>query len=61
MAQLLAHVVFDVLPEADSQAGGVGRAEGGGLRHLRPDHRHAEDVGLELHEQCRCRPYRRPP
>src|SRR6266545_67388 len=43
--------VVDLLPEPDGQARRVGRAERRGLRHGRPDHRHAEDVGLELHQE----------
>ena len=42
--------VLDLRPEADRQAGGVGRAEGRRLGDLRPDDRHAQDVGLELHQ-----------
>ena len=38
-------------PEADRQAGQERGAEGGGLDDLGPDDRHAEDVGLELHQQ----------
>ena len=40
-----------VVPEAGGQAGGVGRAERGGLGDHRPADRHAEDVGLDLHAQ----------
>src|SRR6266508_588807 len=43
--------VVDLLPEPDRQARRVGRAERGGLRHGRPDHLHAEDVGLVLHHE----------
>src|SRR6266542_3370551 len=43
--------VVDLLPEPDGQARRVGRAERGGLCHGRPDHRHAEDIGLELHQE----------
>ncbi len=49
-----------VLPEADGQARQVGRAERGGLDDLRPDHRHLQDVGLELHEQVVGGTRRRP-
>src|SRR5690242_9920560 len=39
------------LPEADRQAGRVGRTQGGGLRDDRPADRYAEDVRLHLHAQ----------
>ena len=38
-------------PEADGEPGEVRRAEGGGLRDRGPHDRHAEQVGLELHQQ----------
>jgi len=38
-------------PEAGSQTGKVSRAKRGGFCDLGPDDRHAEHVGLELHEQ----------
>jgi alpha-glucoside transport system permease protein len=38
-------------PEADGQPGRVGGAQGGGLGHDRPHHRHVEHVGEELHQQ----------
>src|SRR5919198_992042 len=47
---VLAHLLA-VRPVADRQPGQVGRAQRGGLLHLRPDHRDAEDVGLQLHEE----------
>ena len=40
-----------VLPEADGEPGEIGGAERGGFRDARPHHRHAEEVGLELHQQ----------
>src|SRR5213075_570686 len=39
------------LPQIDRQAGKVGRAERRGLQHLRPHYRHAEEIGLELHQE----------
>ena len=36
---------------AGGQAGQVGRAQRGGLGHLRPHHGDAQQVGLELHQQ----------
>src|SRR3954469_10858228 len=53
-ALVLGPVVADVVlagPEAGGEARGVRGAQGGGLGHDRPDDRHAEEVGLELHEQ----------
>src|SRR5215211_7763163 len=53
-ALVLLPVLAQVLllrPESGRQAGRVGGAERRRLRHLRADHRHAEQVGLELHEQ----------
>src|SRR5438309_11638992 len=43
--------VVDAAPEADADAGEEGGAEDGGVDHLRADELHAEDVGLELHEE----------
>src|SRR5919197_4331124 len=53
-ALVLGPVVADVVlagPEPGRQTGRVGGAERRGLGHRGPDDRHAEDVGLELHEQ----------
>src|SRR4051794_31167726 len=53
-ALVLGPVVADVVlagPEPGRQAGRVGGAERRRLGHRRTDHRHAEQVGLELHEQ----------
>jgi hypothetical protein len=52
-------VVF-VFPEADGQVG-VGGAERGGLVDHRADHRHLDDVLLELHQQLVDDPCRRRP
>ena len=43
--------VVQVGPVAHGQPGCVRRAERGGLRHHGSHHRHAQDVGLELHQQ----------
>ena len=53
--------VVDVLPEADGEAGGVRRTERRGLRHLRPDHRHAAGRPPGTASAGRCRPCRRRP
>ena len=45
----------------DRQAGRVGRAQRGRLGHRGPDDGHAEEVGLELHEQVVRAPCRRRP
>src|SRR5437764_9125183 len=38
-------------PEANCQASQVGSAQGGRLGNLWPLHRHAKNIGLELHKQ----------
>ena len=43
--------LVEIRPEADGQAGREGGAERRRLGHGGADHRHAEHVGLELHEQ----------
>src|SRR3954465_399782 len=53
-ALVLLPVLAQVLllgPEAGREARGVRGAQRRGLRHDGPDDRHAEQVGLELHEQ----------
>src|SRR3954451_8911010 len=50
LGPVLAQILL-VTPEARREPGRVRRAERGRLGHLRPDDRHAEEVGLELHEQ----------
>src|ERR1044071_1671408 len=50
LGPVLAQVLL-VAPEARREPGRVRRAERGGLGHLRPDDWHAEQVGLELHQQ----------
>src|SRR5689334_792649 len=43
--------LFARLPEIDGKAGEVGRPERSRLQHLGAHDGHAQDVGLELHEQ----------
>src|SRR5215211_3009478 len=47
---VLAHLVQRG-PVPGGQPGQVGRAKGGRLLHLGPDHRDPEDVGLQLHQE----------
>src|SRR5262245_1585775 len=39
------------LPEPDAKAGEIGGTEARRLRHRRPQHVHAEDIGLELTQE----------
>ena len=50
-APLAATISSGAAPEADREAGEVGRAERRRLGDRGPDDGHAEQVGLELHEQ----------
>src|SRR5664280_2490061 len=43
--------LFGVPPIADGEAGEIRGAEGGRLEDLGPDDGHAEEIGLELHEE----------
>ena len=42
---------LEILPGADCQTCGVGGAERRGFRDERADDRHAEDIGLHLHQR----------
>ena len=43
--------LFRAGPETRRQSCQIGRAQRGGLRHLRPHHRHTQHIRLELHQQ----------